>query len=176
MDNLWEVTLFADQAINRVIEAHGKPVTVYTNHFSGNLNGIVESKQRKSDYYRLPNSNPSRCPNKQSTSTNILDHIPVSSIFYSVLSDDIGSPARILALIRFGIHFSLIFSRSLPEHLNVTTRLAARIASSPVAGLRPFRSRLSFTQNLPNPLTNTSSPDSRVDLIISSRVSVISTD
>jgi hypothetical protein len=57
----------------------------------------------------------------------------------------------------------LIFSRSFPEHLNVTTRLAGSINSSPVAGFRPFRSFFSFTQNLPKPETRTSSPDSRDD-------------
>jgi hypothetical protein len=48
-------------------------------------------------------------------------------------------------------YFPFTLSLSLPEHLNVTTRLARKIASSPVAGFRPFRSFLSFTQNLPNP-------------------------
>ena len=33
----------------------------------------------------------------------------------------------------------LIRSRSLPEHLNVTTRLGESIMASPVAGFRPFR-------------------------------------
>jgi hypothetical protein len=69
----------------------------------------------------------------------------------------------------------LIFSRNFPEHLNVTTRLADKMASSPVAGFRPFRSFFSFTQNLPKPETRTSSPDARDDLISSRRVSVIST-
>jgi hypothetical protein len=70
----------------------------------------------------------------------------------------------------------LTLSRSFPEHLNVTTRLAGKMASSPVAGFRPLRAFFAFTQNLPNPLTNTSLPDSKLDLISSKRDSVISTD
>jgi len=57
--------------------------------------------------------------------------------------------------------------RNFPEHLNVTTRLALSIISSPIAGFLPRLSFFSFTQNLPNPLTRTSSPDARVDLMVS---------
>ena len=38
---------------------------------------------------------------------------------------------------------------------------AGRIASFPVAEWRPLRSAFSFTPNLPNPETRTSSPDGR---------------
>jgi len=68
----------------------------------------------------------------------------------------------------------LIRSRSLPEHLKVTTRLAASGRISPVAGFRPFRSTLSLTQNFPKPLIKMSSPDTKVDFMISSRASVMS--
>lgn len=61
----------------------------------------------------------------------------------------------------------LIFLRSFPEHLNVTTLLGLSVMSSPVAAFLPLRSRFSFTQNLSNPLTRMSSPDVRVDLMVS---------
>jgi len=70
----------------------------------------------------------------------------------------------------------LILFLNVPEHLNVTTFLGASIMASPVAGFRPLRSFFSFTQNLPNPETSTSSPDARVLLMISKRVSTISDD
>ena len=53
-------------------------------------------------------------------------------------------------------YFPLIFSFNFPEHLKVTTWRGPSIKSSPVAGFRPLRSFLHFTQNLPNPETNTS--------------------
>lgn len=43
-----------------------------------------------------------------------------------------------------------------------------------VVGFLPFRSAFCFTQNLPKPDINTSSPDSSFDLMISSRVSTVS--
>jgi hypothetical protein len=55
-------------------------------------------------------------------------------------------------------------SRNIPEHLNVTTFLGGSIISSPVTGFRPFRSRLSLTQNFPNPLTIMSWSDGRIEL------------
>ena len=48
------------------------------------------------------------------------------------------------------------------------------LVDSEAFGFRPFRCRLSLTQNLPNPLISTSSPDSRVLFVISRRVSTIS--
>jgi hypothetical protein len=67
-------------------------------------------------------------------------------------------------------------SRNIPEHLKVTTFLGFIIIFSPVAGFRPLRSRLSLTQNFPNPEIRTSSPDARVDLIISRIFSIVSED
>ena len=52
---------------------------------------------------------------------------------------------RELALIRIGVHVPFTLDLNVLEHLNVTTRLAERMASSPVAGFRPFLSFLSFT-------------------------------
>ena len=75
-----------------------------------------------------------------------------------------------------GNYYPFTLSLNLPLHLKVTTRLGARIISSPVAGFLPLRSRLSLTQNLPNPLIRTSSPDARVDLINSRIVSTVSVD
>jgi hypothetical protein len=46
--------------------------------------------------------------------------------------------------------------------------------SLPVAGFLPLRSSFCFTQNLPKPLIRTSSPDSRVFLMSSRRVSIVS--
>jgi hypothetical protein len=74
------------------------------------------------------------------------------------------------------IYCSFTVSLNLPEHLNVTTFLGSNNKSSPVAGFLPLRSLFSLTQNLPNPDTNTSSPDARVLLMISRRVSKISED
>jgi hypothetical protein len=74
----------------------------------------------------------------------------------------------------FGFVFS--FSFSFPDHLNVTTFLGARIRSFPVAGFLPFRFFLFFTQNLPKPEINTSSPDSRDCWISSSSISMVSID
>lgn len=65
----------------------------------------------------------------------------------------------------------LIFSRSFPEHLKVTTFLGSSVMSPPVAGFLAFRSAFCLTQNLPNPLIRTSSPDASVDLMISRRIS-----
>jgi hypothetical protein len=78
--------------------------------------------------------------------------IPIESIRetlrqYSVLIGHILSPFTLL--------------RNFPEILKVTTLRGLNIIESPVAGFLPFRSFLSFTQNLPNPLTSTSSPDAR---------------
>jgi len=72
--------------------------------------------------------------------------------------------------------YPFTISRNFPEHLKVTTFLGASIISSPVFGFRPFRSAFSFTQNLPKPLTMTSSPDTRVCLMIPRRVSTVSMD
>jgi hypothetical protein len=67
--------------------------------------------------------------------------------------------------------FQFIFFLRTDEHLKVTTLRDPKIMWLPVAGLRPLRSPLSFTQNLPNPLIKTSSPDSSVALTISTKVS-----
>jgi hypothetical protein len=73
-------------------------------------------------------------------------------------------------------HQSLIISRNLPEHLNVTTRRGGKTSSSPVVIFRtPLRCFLSLTQNLPNPVTKTSWPFSRVFFINSNKVSKTST-
>jgi hypothetical protein len=77
------------------------------------------------------------------------------------------SQAGSLNLFEFPSTFPFTLLRNLPEHLNVTTLRGLSIIESPVAGFLPFRSFFSFTQNLPNPLTRTSSPDARVDFIIS---------
>ena len=72
--------------------------------------------------------------------------------------------------------FPLILSRNLPEHLKVTTLLSASIKSSPVWGFLPLRLLLSFTENFPNPVIKTSSPSSRVFLMIASRDSTTCVD
>ena len=69
-----------------------------------------------------------------------------------------------------------IFFFKFREHLKVTTLLGASIKSFPVEGFLPLRLLFSFTQNLPKPLTNTSSPDSRLFLMCSRMVSTISDD
>jgi hypothetical protein len=69
----------------------------------------------------------------------------------------------------------ILFLRA-DEHLKVTTFRDRNVIRSPLAGLRPLRSRLSLTQNLPNPVIRTSSPDSRVDLTISTKDSTSSMD
>jgi hypothetical protein len=73
-------------------------------------------------------------------------------------------------------NYPFILSLNLPEHLKVTTLLGARVISSPVAGFLTLRSRFSLTQNLPNPLIRTSSPDTSFDLIILMMISTVSVD
>jgi hypothetical protein len=55
----------------------------------------------------------------------------------------------------------------LPELLKLTTFRAGSILSSPVAGFLSRRSCFSFTENFPNPVIRTSSPDASVDFMIS---------
>jgi hypothetical protein len=70
--------------------------------------------------------------------------------------------------------FSFLFSTG--EHLKVTTRLLASIRSSPVPGFLPRCFPLSLTQNFPKQLIRTSSPPSRLFLIISKVVSTALAD
>ena len=70
----------------------------------------------------------------------------------------------------------LILSLNLPEHLKVTTFLGASIIVSPVAGFLPFRASFCLTQSLPKLEINTSSPDSSVRLMISSRDSTMTVE
>ena len=74
------------------------------------------------------------------------------------------------------VYHLLIRLLSLPELLNVTTLLGDNINPSPVDGLRPRRSRLSLTWNLPKPDIMTSSPDSKDCMMISNRISMTSVD
>jgi len=60
----------------------------------------------------------------------------------------------------------LILSLNLLEHFDTTNLLAANIILSPAAGFRPRLSRFSLTQNLPNPLIRTSSPETNLDLMV----------
>lgn len=69
----------------------------------------------------------------------------------------------------------ILFLKTL-EHLNVTTLLSSKIRTWPVWGFLPLLFFLSFMQNLPNLLIRTSSPLSRVALMISSSVSTIRAD
>jgi hypothetical protein len=70
--------------------------------------------------------------------------------------------------------FSFLFSTG--EHLKVTTRLSASIRSSPVPGFLPRCFPLSLTQNFPKQLIRTSSPPSRLFLLISKVVSTALAD
>ena len=79
---------------------------------------------------------------------------------------------RICHTLRSLLFYGFILSLSFPEHLKITNLLGASIISSPVAGFRPLRFRFSLTQNLPNPLIRTSSPDSNSLLIIFRAVSI----
>jgi hypothetical protein len=74
------------------------------------------------------------------------------------------------------VDYRLIMSLNFAEHLKVTTFLSSSVMSSPVAGFLPLRACFSLTQNLPNPLINTSSPDSSALLMTSTSVSTISMD
>lgn len=68
-------------------------------------------------------------------------------------------------LASYFLFLPLIFSLNLPEDLNVTTRLDFSIITLPVTGFLPLRLLFSLTQNLPNPLIMTSSPDPSVFLL-----------
>ena len=68
----------------------------------------------------------------------------------------------------------LTLSLNFPAHLKVTILLFSRIISFPVAGFRPFLDAFSFTQNLPNPDIITSSPDAKVNFMISRSSSTVS--
>ena len=57
------------------------------------------------------------------------------------------------------------------EQRKVTIFLGLSIMLAPVIGSRPLRSFFVLTQNLPNPLIRTSSPEARLALISSIRVS-----
>ena len=72
--------------------------------------------------------------------------------------------------------YLLTLSLNCREHLKVTTLLGSSIISSPVEGFLPRRSCFVLTQNFPKRLTSTSSPDSKVCLMISSSVSISSND
>jgi hypothetical protein len=71
---------------------------------------------------------------------------------------------------------SSIFFLGFPHHWNLRTFLGASIISSPVAGFLPRRLFFFFTQNLPKPVINTSSPDSKDRLMSSSSISTVSID
>ncbi len=85
-----------------------------------------------------------------------------------------GEEVHILwGLLVLSIYFPIL-SRKIPAHLKVTTRLFSRIISRPVAGFLPFRGAFSLTWNFPNPDIITSSPDAKVDFMISRRISIVS--
>ena len=65
-------------------------------------------------------------------------------------------------------------SLSFPEHLKATIFRFFSIISSPVAGFLPFLGAFSLTQNFPNPEIMTSSPDTKVDFIVSRSSSIVS--
>lgn len=50
MNNLWEMTLLANQAVKKRVEGDGETVRTAANHISGYLNGVVKSKKREFEY------------------------------------------------------------------------------------------------------------------------------
>jgi hypothetical protein len=93
MDDLRELAVFRFQGIETLIEGNGEPVGIDTHHLSGYLNGIVKLKQGEFELDRLPFGNLSGGPDEQAIGTDVLDHIPVSSLTDGILGDDIGSAA-----------------------------------------------------------------------------------
>jgi hypothetical protein len=93
VDDLRELAIFGFQRIQKLIEGHGEPVGISANHLSGYPNGVVKPKQWKFEYDGLPFGNLPRCPDVQATRTNVLDYIPMRSLFDGVLGDDIGGSA-----------------------------------------------------------------------------------
>ena len=75
-----------------------------------------------------------------------------------------------------GTQSELTRVRNIVDGLNVTTRLAFRISSEPVCGLRPRRGFLSLMLNFPNPLSSKLSPFINVDLDNVKNVSTASVD
>jgi hypothetical protein len=71
------------------------------------------------------------------------------------------------ASLRYRQGFPLHLRRSFPEHLKVTILRGFSIMDSPVDGLRPLRAFFSLMQNFPKPEIRTSSPEARVDFMIS---------
>lgn len=93
MDYIRELTIFRLKDVKKLIKSHGEPVRISANHRSKDLDRIVKAKQWKFEYDGLPFGNLPGCPDEQATRTNVLDHIPVSSLFNRILSDDIGGAA-----------------------------------------------------------------------------------
>ena len=93
MDYIRELTIFRLKDVKKFIKSHGEPVRISANHRSKDLDRIVKAKQWKFEYDGLPFGNLPGCPDEQATRTNVLDHIPVSSLFNRILSDDIGGAA-----------------------------------------------------------------------------------
>jgi hypothetical protein len=166
--------LLAHQSWNGFAKGHRDSIRISTNDSAGYLYRLVEIEQRESNHYWLTYRNTPMRFDEQAAGADVFDDISEGALKRSILSNDIGGSARILTLFILGFHFPFTCSRSFAEHLNVTTRLAGRIALAPVAGFLPLRAALSFTQNFPKPEINTSSPDARLDLMISSSDSVIS--
>ena len=52
----------------------------------------------------LAGRDPSRCPDEQATRPNVLDYIPMRSLFNGVFGDDIRGAARAFLAIWFGLH------------------------------------------------------------------------
>ena len=171
-----KLTILADFLFNRIVKHDGKAHVLRPYHRTRHAWLFVEGQHRETKADPLPMFDRSPGANIDASRTYVTDQIPIRSWLDGVFGTKQGDVARMLASISNVFHFPFTLSRNWPEHLNVTTHLGFNIRSSPVAGFRPFRSFLSFTQNLPKPETKRSSPDAKVSLISAIRDSVVAID
>ena len=76
MHNFGEMTLPADQPINRLIENHGKPLLSAADHPSCDLKLVFKVENRKSEFNGPALCNPPPGADKNPCGANILNDIP----------------------------------------------------------------------------------------------------
>ena len=111
MDDFGEVTLLADQVVNGLVEGYRKPGNRAAGHLTGDLNRMLEFKQRKSQFDGLGFGDGARGVDKHAVGTDILYNIPEGALSDRVLDNDERGSARMVALVgvaaAFAVHFAL---------------------------------------------------------------------